>query len=37
MPGWRVTFTIELVREDDGRWIADVPDPLACSATPRPA
>ena len=27
-PGWyspRVTFTIELEREDDGRWIAEVP------------
>lgn len=27
-PGWyisRVTFTIELEREDDGRWLAEVP------------
>ena len=27
--GWyivRVTFTIELEREEDGRWIAEVPD-----------
>jgi predicted RNase H-like HicB family nuclease len=28
-PGWyitSVTFTIELEREEDGRWIAEVPD-----------
>ena len=27
-PGWyiaRVTFTIEIEREDDGRWLAEVP------------
>ena len=28
LPGWyiaRVTFTIEIEREDDGRWLAEVP------------